>query len=199
MICLKCHSSHSMVGMQFWPGSQHALAEVACSDCHKLHRSPRQKLVGAEINDLCISCHGQIRAQFALFSRHPLAEGKMTCVTCHEPHGSTNDRGLREMDTRALCGKCHGEKAGPFRYEHADVGEDCLTCHSPHGSAFSGLLRYQEPFLCLQCHAGHADPVGSGTPSAGLKKAMYTRCTTCHTQIHGSDTPGAHLRGGFVE
>ncbi len=199
MICLKCHSSHSMTSMQFWPGSQHALAEVSCTDCHKLHRSPRQKLEGKEINDLCFSCHKEIRARYALFSRHPLVEGRMSCVTCHEPHGSINERGLKGIDMRALCGRCHGEKAGPFRYEHGDINEDCVACHESHGSAFTGMLRYQEPFLCLQCHPGHGDPAGGGSPSKALQRALYTRCTDCHSQIHGSDTPGAHLRGGLVE
>ncbi len=200
LLCLKCHSSHSMTRMQYWPGSQHALAEVSCSDCHKLHRSARQKLEGKEVTELCLSCHPQQRTEFALFSRHPVLEGQMSCVTCHEVHGSSDERGLRAMDAKSLCARCHPRKAGPFRYEHGDLNNDCIVCHAPHGSSFAGLLQKGQPFACLECHAGHADPFAPASPSEGFKRAFYTRCTDCHSQIHGSDSPQpAHLRGGLTE
>lgn len=190
LICLKCHSSHSMGNMQYWSASQHAQAEVACSDCHKLHKSPHQKLGGEEINELCYGCHPQARFEFSLFSRHPLKEGKMSCATCHDPHGSINESNLSAPDIKGVCIGCHADRIGPFVFEHGDLMDDCSQCHQPHGSPFGGLLRYQEPFLCLGCHSGHGERGRTANPTEGYKRAIYTKCTNCHPQIHGSDQPG---------
>ena len=53
------------------------------------------------------------------------------------------------------CFKCHGDKRGPFVFEHAPVKlEGCATCHEPHGSANPRMLaRAQIRFVCLECHA----------------------------------------------
>jgi hypothetical protein len=40
----------------------------------------------------------------------------------------------------ATCVKCHGDKRGPFTFEHAPVRlEGCGACHQPHGSGQEGL------------------------------------------------------------
>lgn len=199
MLCLKCHSSYSMANMQYWPFSDHALGEVSCSDCHKLHQSSQQKLKGVEINRLCMGCHDGIRAAFSLTSRHPVPEGRMLCTDCHEPHGSQAPRGLVSLDQKGLCLNCHGQLIGPFAWEHADVTDECTACHSPHGSIFADMLKVQEPFLCLQCHAGHTVFSAPASPSVSIKGAFYTRCTNCHSQIHGSDTRGPHPGSGLIQ
>jgi len=199
MLCLKCHSSYSMANMQNWPFSHHARGEVACSDCHQLHKSSRQKVKGDEVNSLCFGCHEDIKARFTFTSRHPVSEGKMLCTDCHEPHGSQSIKGIKAMDEKGLCLNCHGQFVGPFAWEHADVTDQCTTCHSPHGSVFADLLKVQEPFLCLQCHAGHTDIGTPTSPTATIKGAFYTRCTNCHSQIHGSDTRGPHPGSGLIQ
>jgi DmsE family decaheme c-type cytochrome len=199
MLCLKCHSSYSMANMQHWPFSDHARAEVSCSDCHKLHKSSRQKLKGADISEQCMGCHEGVRAAFSNASRHPVPEGKMLCVDCHDAHGNQNPKGLKSMDQRGLCISCHGQLIGPFAWEHADVTDECTTCHSPHGSVFADMLKVQEPFLCLQCHAGHSDFASPSSPSVEIQAAYYTRCSNCHTQIHGSDTRGPHPGSGLTQ
>ena len=199
MLCLKCHSSYSMANMQYWPFSDHALGEVSCSDCHKLHKSSQQKLVGAEINRECANCHDQVKTEFSLTARHPIHEGKMLCTDCHEPHGSQSPRGLVALDEKGLCLKCHGHLIGPFAWEHAGATDDCTVCHSPHGSVFSDMLKVQEPYLCLQCHAGHSDFSSPTSPPETIKRAFYTRCTNCHSQIHGTDTRGPHPGSGLIQ
>jgi hypothetical protein len=61
------------------------------------------------------------------------------------------------------------------------------------------MLKVQEPFLCLQCHSGHTDFSTPKSPSASIKGAFYTRCTNCHSQIHGSDTRGPHPGSGLIQ
>lgn len=199
LLCLKCHSSYSMVNVQFWTASEHAMAEVACPDCHRLHESTKQKKVGREINVLCYSCHEGVRVQFSYASRHPVPEGLMLCSDCHDPHGSGNPAAIKAMDEKELCQDCHAQVVGPFTFEHADVTDDCTTCHEVHGSVFANMLNYQEPFLCLQCHTGHTDFNDPGNPSQGFKQAFYTRCTNCHSQIHGTDNRGPHPGSGLTQ
>jgi DmsE family decaheme c-type cytochrome len=141
-------------------------------------------------------------------SHHPVREGKMSCLDCHNPHGGRV--GLAQDDSgRELCFSCHPEKEGPFIYEHAPVSEDCMTCHTPHGSVADNLLIQTEPTLCLNCHAMHfhasvegwdgnfgvpmaPERAGFSTPD-GWKKGMLTKCTQCHTEIHGSDLPSQSI------
>ena len=172
---------------------------MSCSNCHKLHKSSRQKVKGAEINRQCLSCHTDIKSRFSMTSRHPVPEGRMLCTDCHEPHGSQHPSGLKALDQKGLCLNCHGQLIGPFTWEHADVTDECTACHTPHGSVFPDMLTVQEPFLCLQCHSGHSDPGNPGSPSAEVKAAFYTRCTNCHSQIHGSDTRGPHPGSGLTQ
>ncbi len=198
LICLKCHAGQSLPGLANWPGSRHATADVSCLDCHRLHKGPGQKVARREIAALCTSCHRDTAASFNLPSHHPVPEGLMTCVDCHEPHGTLNDANLREAAPRNLCARCHADKTGPFVFEHADLNTDCQTCHDPHGSTNRQLTRWAQPFLCLQCHLGHNTPRHPGLATPATKKILFGDCSGCHTRIHGSDLPGYRYDDRFT-
>ena len=197
LICLKCHSSASIPILSHWNTSPHALNDVSCFDCHKLHQGPQQKVSHEEMAELCYGCHPDVKAENALNSRHPIKEKKMPCTDCHNPHGSTQDKLLWGATPKETCTRCHMEKQGPFVFEHADVTENCANCHSPHGSVNRHLLNAAMPFLCLQCHAGHVvnNSVVTSNPTDGIKRLFLNRCTDCHSQIHGSDMPAPALTG----
>ena len=117
----------------------------------------------------------------------------MVCSDCHDPHGQYLDN-LREETVNMVCYRCHAEKQGPFAFEHPPVTERCTICHEPHGTVAKKLLRKPVTFLCLQCHTGHAASshanITAGTagiPASAYQKALYTNCTHCHSQVHGSD------------
>jgi DmsE family decaheme c-type cytochrome len=185
LICLKCHSTASTPALANWHTSIHALNDLSCSSCHKLHEGPQQKVSKEKMAELCYGCHPDIRAQFSLFSHHPVREQKMSCFDCHDAHGSTQPRMLKGVSPRDLCTRCHMEKSGPFAYEHGDVTENCSNCHSPHGSVNRRLLSAAMPFLCIQCHSpGHRSTMNPDT-----RPLFANRCTDCHSAIHGSDTP----------
>ncbi|GAB7026108.1 DmsE family decaheme c-type cytochrome [Geotalea toluenoxydans] len=189
LICLKCHSAASIPTLAHWNASAHALSDVSCLDCHKLHQGPQQKVKHEEMAELCYGCHPQVRIENNLYSHHPLVEKKMACADCHDVHGSTQESLLKGDTPKETCTKCHMEKQGPFVFEHGDVTENCNNCHSPHGSTNNQLLNTTMPFLCLQCHAGHM----AGT--TGTKQLFSNRCTDCHSQIHGSDIPSTGVTG----
>jgi len=185
LICLNCHSAASTPALAHWHTSVHALNDLSCFSCHKLHEGPQQKVSNEKMAESCYGCHQDVRAQFNLFSHHPVREKKMTCFDCHDPHGSPQPRMLKGVTQRDLCTRCHMEKNGPFAYQHGDVTENCSNCHTPHGAVNRRLLTAAQPFLCIQCHTpGHRSLLASGT-----KPLFSNRCTDCHSTIHGSDTP----------
>jgi DmsE family decaheme c-type cytochrome len=190
LICLKCHSAASIPTLAHWNASTHALNDVSCFDCHKLHQGPQQKVSREEMAELCYGCHPQVKMENNLFSHHPLIEKKMACTDCHDVHGSTQDKLLKGITPRETCTRCHMEKQGPFAFEHGDVTENCANCHSAHGSINNHLLSVSMPFLCLQCHAGH-----TASTTSGVKQLFTNRCTDCHSQIHGTDIPSPAVTG----
>lgn len=191
LICLKCHAESSLPVLSHWNASPHALHEVACTDCHKLHQGATQKVTREEMADLCYGCHPEVKAQNALASHHPVREKKLVCADCHDVHGSLQEKLLKGGTPNESCTRCHMEKQGPFVYEHGDLTENCMNCHQPHGSINRPLLNAAMPFLCLQCHPAHR----STTVGAEQKKLFANRCTDCHSQLHGTNIPSSTNSG----
>lgn len=200
LTCLKCHSGNATFNLHNWNAGSHALSDVSCFDCHDVHHSPDLKVTPKESSKLCFSCHQAEEVSFSLASHHPLKEGRVFCIDCHDPHGTFSTMLLKADSVKETCIQCHTDKRGPFLYEHADVMDNCHNCHSPHGSVNPNLLNAREPFLCLQCHEGHFINEPSGRSiSPESARYYYTRCTDCHSTIHGSDAPSASGRGGFTQ
>lgn len=199
LICLKCHTANATFNLHNWSASPHATNDVSCLDCHKLHQGPDLTLKRNKIPDLCLECHQDIKAEMNLPSHHPISEGKMSCVDCHEPHGTSTEKLLKGETVKMACTRCHTEKEGPFVFEHADLSEDCRNCHRAHGSANNNLLTASEPFLCLQCHSAHYDSHHSSLKDSAWKSNFYNRCTDCHSTIHGTDVPSKAGSGTFVQ
>ena len=208
--CLLCHSKD--LGKANIRRSSHTLADVVCTSCHSIHKSPEARfLLAKKQRDLCYSCHGPVRAQFSMPFKHRVNEGFMECTDCHNPHGAwaaSWRMGLRpRMVEQALaneepCLKCHSDKRGPFVFEHPSVRvEGCETCHHPHGSTNARLLRRPAVFtVCLECHSGagnfgrQGDGIIRQSPSHNMADPKYRNCTACHARIHGSNADPAFLR-----
>jgi DmsE family decaheme c-type cytochrome len=197
LICLKCHTANATFNLHNWNAGAHSVNDVSCSDCHKVHIGPDLKVNPRDTAAMCEQCHQKTGAEFSLPSHHPVPENKVFCSDCHDPHGSLGDRLLRGSTIKETCTACHAEKEGPFVFDHAENTEDCLTCHSPHGSVNNNLLNVSTPFLCLQCHSGHR--TATSADQLERKGAFYTRCTDCHSSIHGTDLPSASGEGRFTQ
>lgn len=199
LVCLNCHSANATFNLHNWNTGAHAINDVSCFDCHDVHHSPDLKVTPKESTELCVRCHQTVQMNFYLESHHPLPEEKVFCIDCHDQHGGPVDHQLRQGSVKQTCIQCHPDKKGPFLYEHADVMDDCANCHRPHGSINPDLLSARQPFLCLQCHEGHRINERNGhdiTPEHASD--FFTRCTECHSAIHGTDVPSISGEGRFT-
>jgi len=192
--CLSCHSKSDHV--RNWFAGAHAAQDLKCTTCHTIHAAEaadgEQRALESRhtLNDKCLQCHHKQEAQANLPYHHPIREGKMTCLDCHDPHGGSAGNNLKTANGNQLCFQCHAEFQGPFSYQHPPVTEDCMKCHSPHGSPNQSLLVVSQPALCLQCHSAHHN--GASLPLVG-------RCTDCHNAIHGSDITSATGGSKFID
>ena len=203
-VCLTCHQNGLRMN---WQGSQHQSNDLACASCHTIHVSKDPVLVKATQPEKCFTCHAEQRAESFAFSHHPIREGKVVCSDCHNPHGTSGPKLLKEDSVNDTCYTCHADKRGPFLWEHEPVREDCTNCHMPHGSNQARLLKDRPPFLCQDCHANSSHQSaalsGSNLPGTELAPAsnagngftslnprMLARgCVNCHSNIHGSNSP----------
>lgn len=182
--CLNCHQGD---GRNHWQGSAHQMAAVNCTSCHRLHSEG--PTVTAEV---CGSCHMEQKAKLQRARHMPLREGKMSCMSCHNPHGGSGPAQLVENSINQTCYRCHAEKRGPFLWEHPPARENCANCHDPHGSTQLAMLSMRPPYLCQNCHSQtfHPSTAYDGAVAAALDKHQIRKgCVNCHTQVHGSNHP----------
>lgn len=195
-ICLTCHLNQpTHIGRL---QSSHAKDLVSCTTCHSIHGTGHEELVVRKkeaINKQCETCHLSVAAQFQKPFHHKVPEGAMSCIDCHNPHGSMKPAMSQIFGANEPgCLNCHGDKRGPFTFEHGPVRfEGCGTCHAAHGSANPRMLeRPQVAQVCLECHSNLPAVTAKGTlgvvPPAlhDLRSPRYQNCTVCHQKIHGS-------------
>jgi predicted CXXCH cytochrome family protein len=209
-VCAECHTNYARV----FPSSPHARIHVAAagmagqSGCESCHGPGSKHVAGGGgrgkfiINPgkdptSCFQCHLEIHAEFRLPQRHPVMEGRMNCVQCHDPHGMEIRKkagGLAMARLNESCAQCHREQARPVVFEHEALREGCTVCHTPHGSVNTKLLVERDANLCLKCHA---QLQGTGVPGGEVyigkvphsAYLSHGACWSagCHTAIHGSN------------
>ena len=197
-ICLTCHQNQAThVGRM---NSSHDKNQVSCTACHAIHKNGPHGLVArkpAEINAQCAGCHTDVWASFQRPYKHRLPEGAMSCVDCHNPHGSALPKMIQTTrSSEPGCARCHGDKVGPFPFEHAPVRlEGCGACHQPHGSSNPRMLtRPVVSRVCMECHSNLPVPNPPSNATLGtvgpalhdVRSPRFQNCTLCHQKVHGS-------------
>ena len=181
--CEACHG----------PGSLHSKAGGGSNNIVNPKKSP----------EACFACHLDKRGQFSLPHSHPVMNGHVSCVDCHDMHSgdAIKGKGLALEGPNETCIKCHTAQKGPFVFEHGAVKQGCTSCHNPHGSINQKMLVARDANLCLQCHL--QTPGSSGTinansitaPNDHVNRLRGGTCWSagCHEAVHGSNV-NYHLR-----
>ena len=198
-VCLTCHNRGNHAG---WEGSTHEARNLSCTTCHSVHngQSFEQQLVKATETQLCATCHRlQVVKTERAVAHMPVREGKMSCSSCHNPHGSiANVKALKVgSSVNESCASCHAEMRGPMLFEHTPVRENCTTCHDPHGSSNDRMLNVRMPMLCQRCHVATRHPSSvydNAAITTNKSNRMFGRsCVNCHSNIHGSNHPSGQF------
>jgi DmsE family decaheme c-type cytochrome len=149
-LCLGCHGE---TAAQFRRPYHHRVLEgaMACTDCHQPHErwntaESRRSVEG--VSTLCARCHADKRGPF-VFEHLAITRSRDACMTCHSPHGSTNNRLLVRNTVFQVCIQCHAEiglsasgSAGVFPHDLANPRtRECIVCHTQiHGSNTSRVF-----------------------------------------------------------
>jgi DmsE family decaheme c-type cytochrome len=196
--CLTCHNRSNHAG---WEGSTHEARNLSCTTCHSVH-SPKteHQLVKQTETALCATCHRlQVVKTERAVAHMPVREGKMSCSSCHNPHGSiSNVKALKVGSSiNESCTSCHAEMRGPMLFEHTPVRENCATCHDPHGSSNDRMLNVRMPMLCQRCHVATRHPASvydNAAITTNKSNRMFGRsCVNCHSNIHGTNHPSGQF------
>jgi DmsE family decaheme c-type cytochrome len=187
-LCSQCHlNPHIQEYAEF---NVHLRNNISCSKCHSAHDPKAEHLLAAPSDEVCLSCHKNLRVQFLEVSHHPVLEKVMGCIDCHRVLRDFEGM-FMEGNPNRRCYGCHAEFSPPFGFEHEaavyySIQEgSCGSCHLPHGSSNQKLLREPGNNLCLQCHfvPGHKNPHPGIVPTEDYTKH---NCIECHADIHGS-------------
>jgi predicted CXXCH cytochrome family protein len=209
--CVDCHANINRV----FPASPHArlrmenggvAGQFGCEACHgpaskHIALAGRGGLDKFIINpgkdpQACFKCHLETQAEFHMPQHHPVLEGKMNCVQCHDPHGMDIMKpsgGLAMARLNESCAQCHREQTKPVIFEHPALREGCTSCHNPHGSINAKMLTVRDSNLCLRCHNQVQTPGTTGRFSIGNvpHDTLITLGTCwaagCHVAVHGSN------------
>lgn len=86
-----------------------------CTTCHMPHGSGGMLALKEPVTKLCIGCHPDRKGSVEhkvdvvpamLIPGLPLTEGKLACITCHDPHSNIHGNMLR-LSPQKLCVACH--------------------------------------------------------------------------------------------
>ena len=188
--CLSCHPIDKVMTSAWKQDAHFTRPDLSCISCHDIHSGKEISLLRNNQNELCLSCHPQIRAEFNRPFHHPSANEQVQCSSCHNPHQSEPRKGLgKKMD--GVCLDCHSDLRGPFMWEHKAMRDEdgCLNCHVAHGGSQRKLLIQADNQLCLKCHFSTMKSSsyisGNDRSSRALndhaQMIEFTgRCATCH-------------------
>ncbi|MCP3905079.1 MAG: hypothetical protein GY715_15755 [Planctomycetes bacterium] len=195
--CFSCHTDleQMIAGAEAPHGALNT--QASCANCHDAHASSHPSLLKDRQDVLCLQCHDRevlatdgrtipdmtssIRDRE--FLHGPVASGD--CSACHNVHGGTHSRLLREQFTSAfytsfdikhyaLCFECHeadlvttertadltdfrdGDVNLHYLHVNKPKGRTCRTCHEIHGSNKPSHIAETVPFE----GSGWALPIG---------------------------------------
>ncbi len=184
-VCAACHDKVIVAAAK---SVHQVVVDGACGKCHDPHASDNPGMLRAGSDELCFGCHKDVAegVKSAKFRHRPVGQG---CLSCHDPHSSSQSAGLLKSAVPALCVNCHKPNTPAFQGRHMNypvARASCTSCHDPHGSNQPALLlnNVHAPLTggaCGQCHPGATSPSPFAT-----KKVGFELCRDCHGEMVGA-------------
>ena len=175
--CENCHG----------PGSEHV---AGGGDVTKIFNPA--KASAKEVDEKCLSCHAGAHPDF---ERSPHAKANVSCIGCHDIHGS-KEEALLKAPQPTLCFQCHADQKPQFNMPfHHRVNEGlvkCSDCHDLHGTFGNSNLQvhgrserdlHQVPHrraraVCLRARSGQ----GRGLHGLPLAARFAERAAAEHAE-----------------
>ncbi len=204
--CGVCHLPHNAVSNRIWAkqlfGDKDFVTQL-CTACHNKNGAAKEKLLGDNYHSMDVTLE-----KFNITTTLPLydsegnkkADGKIQCITCHEPHiwdpnnpilnytfknveGDARNSFLRKANfpLSGLCKSCHENKA------LIDGTDHDLNVTAPEATNLLGQT-VKESGQCGVCHLVHnspnqmklwARPYGTISTKGDIINAL---CNSCHSK-----------------
>src|SRR5512138_289520 len=81
VLCNTCHAAHRE--MDDYGFDPHSSLRLNCNSCHKVHGG-HQRLLLDDQAAFCMPCHAATNTDFRKTSNHPVNQGALTCLSCHQ-------------------------------------------------------------------------------------------------------------------
>lgn len=203
-LCYTCHADKAKEIGEATVPHKGLDTERKCLGCHDPHVSDFPKQLLQQPMDLCLTCHdrehngqnGKISNMNSLLAKGTVHHGPIKqkdCSGCHNTHGSSNFRMLRESfpqlfyapysdNNYKLCFMCHQktiasepntETLTSFRngdqnlhFVHVNKmikGRTCRACHDAHATSNPKHVRDAVPFAKWQLPVGFKKTQSGGT------------------------------------
>jgi DmsE family decaheme c-type cytochrome len=195
-----CATCHDEVSKKFADNPHtkialmHGKSGVTCEGCHgagkahvegggdtsKIFNPAKATPKAAAAN--CLGCHAGAHPNF---ERSPHAKAGVSCISCHDIHGS-KDEPLLKAAQPTLCFQCHNDVKPffdmPFHHKVNEGLVKCGDCHDVHGTFGNNNIKAtaDQNAICTKCHMENRGPFVYEHPAVKAEG-----CLGCHTP-HGS-------------
>lgn len=199
--CGACHVPHNAAAEKLWARELSGEGECAtqlCNSCHGEEGPAKDKLVGDHSHPVGISIKDlDIITTLPLYDSVGVkaVDGKMTCITCHDPHtwspdktvsnnghknveGDATNSFLRMANTSSsMCVECHTDK------KQVEMSDHNLLVTAPEEKNIQGLTTASSG-LCGACHVPHNAAAGKlwAKELSGEGDLATRLCAGCHNE-----------------
>jgi DmsE family decaheme c-type cytochrome len=232
-----CATCHDEVSKKFASNPHTKMTEmhgnipgVTCENCHGAGKGhvdgggditkifDPSKASPKDVDATCLGCHAGSHPNFL---RAPHAKAGVSCIGCHDIHGSKEEPLLKAAQP-TLCYQCHTDAKPAFDMPfHHKVNEGlvkCSDCHDVHGTFGNNNLRStaDQNMICTKCHMEVRGPyvyehaavkaegcLGCHTPHGSQNARLLnmpsinTLCNQCHSPVSAGTVHG--MNAGSAE